>query len=287
MTTDQQSPSIAVQSTQQQQTILTQQVQVPGNNDVKTSALMSTEYMVKTSQEGLKMTINKTNNKSTLKKSKSSSTLSSDSTVSLNSAPKRSHTGLKVGVSSGPSSKKNGHINHMFNSSTSSLNSCSSSSGVSSTKTSFHKSNSSGNLLGKLSSNSSKHSDSNSLSPKKMPNSKLDHHVDMLKILQYASPTMAANMEGFMKGLNSKFQIPKLSQRAASSNSNENSSSSTASAITTSDCNNSSNSLSNISPSTTQQSVSLHILKSPMVPTTNTAQMEDTTPLLSTTLNAK
>jgi len=38
-------------------------------------------------------------------------------------------------------------------------------------------------------------------------------------ILQYASPSMAASMEGFIKGLHNKFQIPKLSQRTSSNNS--------------------------------------------------------------------
>jgi len=36
----------------------------------------------------------------------------------------------------------------------------------------------------------------------------------MMTILQYASPSMAASMEGFIKGLHNKFQIPKLSQRS-------------------------------------------------------------------------
>ncbi|EDW72682.2 uncharacterized protein Dwil_GK17134 [Drosophila willistoni] len=47
------------------------------------------------------------------------------------------------------------------------------------------------------------------------PPPRFDHHTDMMTILQYASPTMAASMEGFIKGLHNKFQIPKLSQRAS------------------------------------------------------------------------
>ncbi|XP_062135383.1 mediator of RNA polymerase II transcription subunit 1 isoform X1 [Drosophila sulfurigaster albostrigata] len=47
------------------------------------------------------------------------------------------------------------------------------------------------------------------------PPPRFDHHTDMMTILQYASPSMTASMEGFIKGLHNKFQIPKLSQRTA------------------------------------------------------------------------
>jgi len=50
------------------------------------------------------------------------------------------------------------------------------------------------------------------------PPPRFDHHTDMMTILQYASPTMAASMEGFIKGLHNKFQIPKLSQRGSGGN---------------------------------------------------------------------
>lgn len=50
------------------------------------------------------------------------------------------------------------------------------------------------------------------------PPPRFDHHTDMMTILQYASPTMAASMEGFIKGLHNKFQIPKLSQRPSGNN---------------------------------------------------------------------
>ncbi|XP_011188865.2 mediator of RNA polymerase II transcription subunit 1 isoform X2 [Zeugodacus cucurbitae] len=224
-----------------------------GGRAESTQQFNSTEYMVKPSQEGLKLTINKTsgggkssssnNNGSGTSTSSSSnantSTGKSMKSSSSTSSSKRQHTGLKPGVSSGPASKK--------------LSSAKSPSKKSSTsKHPFQKSNSSGSLstkstnpagggltksystnsFGDLSAGgapsrkSSKKSSSSSSSTSSAslhanatatsaPATRLDHQADMLKILQYASPVMAANMEGFMKGFNSKFQIPKLSQRNA------------------------------------------------------------------------
>ncbi|TMW50726.1 hypothetical protein DOY81_004205 [Sarcophaga bullata] len=226
------------------------------------SSSSSSEYMVKSSQEGLKLTINKTSHKSSSSKTssslgnKSSQGSSFSSGSSSSSYNKKLHTGLKPGVNSGPASKKS-------TSSLPSTSSKSSSSSSSSTKHLFQKSNSSGSLSTKLGSSnsstnstgyglskshstnsfsdmrrsSSKRSHSASTSPAlstshnysssastSQPATRLDHHADMMKILQYASPIMAASMEGFMKGLNSKFQIPKLSQRNNNPNSNTNTS---------------------------------------------------------------
>uniref|UniRef100_A0A1A9W550 Mediator of RNA polymerase II transcription subunit 1 n=1 Tax=Glossina brevipalpis TaxID=37001 RepID=A0A1A9W550_9MUSC len=160
----------------------------------------SSEYMVKSqSQEGLKLTINKTKAIST----------------------------KKFSINNDPACKK-------FSASEKSWS-------PSQSRHTFQKSNSSGNLAGKLnksrslennieylsndnlrkcikkspasaSSTTSTHMPSLSASPSQSA-LRIDYHADMMKILQYASPTMAASMEGFMKSLNTKFQIPKLSQR--------------------------------------------------------------------------
>ncbi|XP_037822612.1 mediator of RNA polymerase II transcription subunit 1-like [Lucilia sericata] len=251
------------------------------------SSSSSSEYMVKSSQEGLKLTINKTSHKSSSKTSSSSSTKSSHAATqgsgnsSSSSASgstslynKKLHTGLKPGVNSGPASKKSTSSSSTSSSMSSKPSSSSASSSSSSSKHIFQKSNSSGSLSTKLGSSnssmntsstgyglskshstnsfsdmrrSSKKSHSASTSPAlpsshnssstSQPATRLDHHADMMKILQYASPIMAASMEGFMKGLNSKFQIPKLSQRnnnpnANSSTSNINSSPSSTSTST-------------------------------------------------------
>ncbi|XP_017036570.1 mediator of RNA polymerase II transcription subunit 1 isoform X2 [Drosophila kikkawai] len=243
-----------------------------------TLAGVSTEYMVKpSSQEGLKLTINKTGS------SKSSSSSSGSSSISSSSAggqgksksssgavagssgssgsTKKQHTGLKPGVNSGPASKK----------ATAAATAASSSS---SSKHLFQKANSSGNLSTKLSGSSAgggvpltKSNSTNSFqehnAPRRRPSMgglatvsggggnsqrkssstvvgiggssgavspaahggstsqpppRFDHHTDMMTILQYASPTMAASMEGFIKGLHNKFQIPKLSQRGSGTN---------------------------------------------------------------------
>ncbi|XP_023303412.2 mediator of RNA polymerase II transcription subunit 1 [Lucilia cuprina] len=239
------------------------------------SSSSSSEYMVKSSQEGLKLTINKTSHKSSSKSSSSSSSstksshaaiqgsgnsYSSSASGSTSLYNKKLHTGLKPGVNSGPASKKSTSSSSTSSSTSSkpsSSSASSSSSSSSSSKHIFQKSNSSGSLSTKLGSSnssmntsstgyglskshstnsfsdmrrSSKKSHSASTSPAlpsshnssstSQPATRLDHHADMMKILQYASPIMAASMEGFMKGLNSKFQIPKLSQRNNNPNAN-------------------------------------------------------------------
>ncbi|KAL7731411.1 hypothetical protein ACLKA6_010570 [Drosophila palustris] len=233
---------------------------------------LSTEYMVKpSSQEGLKLTINKTGGSSSSKREGKGGASGSSS-----SGSKKQHTGLKPGVNSGPASKK------AHSSGTGGGGSTSSSS---SSKHLLQKANSSGNLSSKLSGSSSsggglpltKSNSTNSFqehsAPRRRPSMsslgsssgsgsggasgsggqrktplsgpgsgsgsgvgggvspaaasgsmsqpppRFDHHTDMMTILQYASPSMAASMEGFIKGLHNKFQIPKLSQRTSSGNS--------------------------------------------------------------------
>ncbi|EDW44396.1 mediator of RNA polymerase II transcription subunit 1 isoform X1 [Drosophila sechellia] len=246
-----------------------------GSNDSAGSsnpAGASTEYMVKpSSQEGLKLTINKTgsskssgsgsSSSSGLQAKAKSSSIGATSFAGSTGSTKKQHTGLKPGVNSGPASKK--------------ATAAVSSATASSSKHFFQKANSSGNLSSKLSgsgagggipltkSNSTnsfqEHNaprrrpsmgalasgssaggsgqrklgstsaggsgSSGSVSPAlsgsmSQPPPRFDHHTDMMTILQYASPTMAASMEGFIKGLHNKFQIPKLSQRGSGCNTN-------------------------------------------------------------------
>ncbi|XP_016959432.3 mediator of RNA polymerase II transcription subunit 1 isoform X1 [Drosophila biarmipes] len=230
----------------------------------------STEYMVRpSSQEGLKLTINKTGSSKNCGSGSSSSSASQAKAKSSGSgttsfaassgSTKKQHTGLKPGVNSGPASKK--------------ATAAASVSGTSSNKHLFQKANSSGNLSSKLSGSGAgggvpltKSNSTNSFqehnAPRRRPSMgalasgssgsgsaqrkssststgvsgssggvspalsgsmsqpppRFDHHTDMMTILQYASPTMAASMEGFIKGLHNKFQIPKLSQRGSGGN---------------------------------------------------------------------
>lgn len=86
-------------------TSLPQSVPKPGDKN-------SSEYMVKPSSDGIKLTINKTRTKdsSSSGSSKSSSSSSSSSTktssTSGGTGSPKTHTGLKPGVNSGPASKK-------------------------------------------------------------------------------------------------------------------------------------------------------------------------------------
>ncbi|KAH8368488.1 hypothetical protein KR084_012303, partial [Drosophila pseudotakahashii] len=235
-----------------------------------TPAGVSTEYMVKpSSQEGLKLTINKTGSSKSSGSGSSSLTTSQAKAKSSSSgatsfsgssgSTKKQHTGLKPGVNSGPASKK--------------ATVAASVAGTSSSKHLFQKANSSGNLSSKLSGSGAgggvpltKSNSTNSFqehnAPRRRPSMgalasgssgggsaqrksgstsagvsgssgavspalsgsmsqpppRFDHHTDMMTILQYASPTMAASMEGFIKGLHNKFQIPKLSQRGSGGN---------------------------------------------------------------------
>ncbi|XP_061390181.1 mediator of RNA polymerase II transcription subunit 1, partial [Musca vetustissima] len=284
------------------------------------------EYMVKTSQEGLKMTINKTSSSiskvssstcSTATSSSSGNSSSSKSSLKSSqrtSSSKKAHTGLKPGVSSGPASKKS-------SSSSGATSSRSSLSTSSSTKHTFQKSNSSGSLSTKSSSglssssssgfglskshstnsfgdysrksSSSKKSHSASTSPAlptpytssshSQPASLLDHQADMLKILHYASPTMAANMEGFMKGLNSKFQIPKLSQRNATATTTTSPAAATTPAA---DANQHPTAINDKKSNATQSSVSVHILKSTATSTTSSASSSSCSSATSATLSS-
>ncbi|XP_039963319.1 mediator of RNA polymerase II transcription subunit 1 isoform X1 [Bactrocera tryoni] len=223
-----------------------------GGRAEPTQQFNSTEYMVKPSQEGLKLTINKTcgAGKSSISNNNANSNSSANTATATNTittagkglktgsgSTKKQHTGLKPGVSSGPASKKlasakspskKGSISkHPFQKSNSSGSLSTKSTNPTGGLTKSYSTNSFGDLAAsgatarkstKKSASSSSTSTANAnanATATSAPATRLDHQADMLKILQYASPAMAANMEGFMKGFNSKFQIPKLSQRAA------------------------------------------------------------------------
>ncbi|XP_059608621.1 mediator of RNA polymerase II transcription subunit 1 [Phlebotomus argentipes] len=193
----------------------------------------SSSYMVKPSLDGMKITINKTRNKeSSPKTSDSKLGLSASSGGGSGSNSPKTHTGLKPGVNSGPASKKS-----QQNSSATSK-----SSGASdSSRPTFQKSNSSGSLSSsskgggngggftKTSSGSdlSKASSVNhgSEAGKRAEKSKApsrntfesvflqaNREADAVKKLAFGGTTI----EGFMKALDKKFQIPKLSARSAS-----------------------------------------------------------------------
>lgn len=195
----------------------------------------NSEYMVKPSSDGIKITINKTRTKD----SKSSSTKSSTSGTG---SPK-THTGLKPGVNSGPASKKPQQLGK--SSSTSNLtNSTSSnyggnfksvssnkSSGTSSSSTNI-KSGSSGNIVKnskvgttpdlnrtkdrpKPNKSSEKSIFSNREGRKGSPTQSRDEtdgfKLNLSKMDPYAAPLM---VEGF-KQFDKKFHIPKLSARSS------------------------------------------------------------------------
>ncbi|XP_055703835.1 mediator of RNA polymerase II transcription subunit 1 [Phlebotomus papatasi] len=201
----------------------------------------SSSYMVKPSLDGMKITINKTRNKESSPKTTESTgklNLGSGSGGGSGSNSPKTHTGLKPGVNSGPASKKS-----QQNSSNLSGTSKSSSSSDSN-RSSFQKSNSSGSLSGsssKVSGNGSggftKTSSGSDLSKvsstvnhgssekqrtekSKAPQKntfesvflQANREADAMKKLGFGGSTM----EGFMKALDKKFQIPKLSARSAS-----------------------------------------------------------------------
>ncbi|GLV34478.1 Mediator complex subunit 1 [Carabus blaptoides fortunei] len=101
------------------------------NTSSKVGENKNSEYMVKPSSDGIKITINKTRTKeSTSSKSSSSSSNvnKSQSTSSAGTGSPKTHTGLKPGVNSGPASKKPQQINQKSSSSSVSNTSGSSSS---------------------------------------------------------------------------------------------------------------------------------------------------------------
>lgn len=192
----------------------------------------NSEYMVKPSSDGMKITINKTRMKES---SKSSSTVKSQSSAGTGSP--KTHTGLKPGVNSGPASKKPQQLNQKsVNSSYSNVKSTSktvsksSSSSMGVTKSvklsGSPKTSNPSDLRSKdrprLSKSSSDKSIFGSKERGRSPTSSRDETDSerAFKMLSqhtkmdqgYPSPLL---MEGMisMKSLDTNFQIPKLSAR--------------------------------------------------------------------------
>ncbi|GLH15871.1 Mediator of RNA polymerase II transcription subunit 1 [Gryllus bimaculatus] len=217
----------------------------PGNKTPGETNKNPGEYMVKPSSDGMKLTINKTRTKD----SKSGSIVKT--TASGSGSPK-THTGLKPGVNSGPASKKPHQMMQQKTSGSSSTMSSSgssskTSSGNQSSKVSVTKSSSSpvGGMLSKSVSKSSgspkmtSSTDSSRRDNKPRPpksSSDRDKSVfpgpkssdvrksspvglrednETFKMLNKLEPTLPPQLmvEGLMKSLDTKFQIPKLSAR--------------------------------------------------------------------------
>lgn len=234
-----------------------------------TSSSKNSEYMVKPSLDGMKITINKTRTKDSSVSSSSNKSNSSSSGLStkLNSNFNlSSKTGLKPGVNSGPASKKPQHSGSSSKSPNKPLLQKSSSFGQltpakssSNVFTSSSKSNSpKGTYDNSSSSNSSSSSSSSSTKREKTISSKLpkvsssgggnsggnssstasssnDRHFrtdpsDVMKFLGFPSTPQAR--EGFKKSLDTKFQIPKLSRTSQDDNKKEITKSSTSTSST-------------------------------------------------------
>lgn len=202
----------------------------------------NSEYMVKPSSDGIKLTINKTRTKDSSSPSHSTSSSSSRHSPGSNSGSNSPKTGLKPGVNSGPASKK------PQNQSSLAQNNNKIATGTNATvaKPSFQRSSSSGNLNSSKSSSSSSAAkgsgsssqDSFSKKDKTRPHSKgittvdpfpfmfvwlniklffpgtADRQnvrpdpMDVMKILNFGSVTP---IDGISKPFDTKFQIPKLS----------------------------------------------------------------------------
>lgn len=204
-----------------------------GKSTSKTSGeTKNSEYMVKPSSDGMKLTINKTRMKDSSK---------SSTKVSGTGSPK-THTGLKPGVNSGPASKKPQQVAQKSASSLS--NSVVKSSNKSGSVPKSGSSSSTGSVLNKSSSKSTGSPKMNSNSSdfskgkdrlktksseksiftsregrKSSPTQNRDeseneraYKLSLSKIDPYSSSVM---MEGLMKQLDKNFQIPKLSARTS------------------------------------------------------------------------
>ncbi|XP_063707931.1 mediator of RNA polymerase II transcription subunit 1-like isoform X1 [Culicoides brevitarsis] len=181
----------------------------------------SSEYMVKHSSDGMKITINKTKSKD-----KSSSGLTKSASFTSGSSSPKIHTGLKPGVNSGPASKKpsissssksssgmSGIQKLPFQKSSSSGNLSSTSSSSSSGKVYSPSKSSSGSSKDKSSSKSKSSSSSGGISGSSSDKYRPDA-TDIMKMLGFSTSGQAEN---FMKS--SKFQIPKISARASGTSS--------------------------------------------------------------------
>ncbi|XP_050298124.1 mediator of RNA polymerase II transcription subunit 1 isoform X2 [Anthonomus grandis grandis] len=223
--------------------------------------IKNSEYMVKTSSDGLKLTINKPRTK----ESKSSSSTGSSNVQSLSKTPSTSltgspkvHTGLKPGVNSGPASKKPQQQIQKSSSSSSIPNSSSTTYNASGSLKPTSKqpsSSSSSKMLSSLpksiskpttspkTSSSSSATDLSSKSKDRLKPSKSSSDKSIFSSLKdrgKGSPTQndsdsvyklqskvdpytsALMMEGMMKTLDKNFQIPKLSDKKKNETNNVN-----------------------------------------------------------------
>lgn len=171
------------------------------------------EYMVKPSSDGIKITINKTRSKDASKSGLKSSS-SGSSSSSGNGSPK-THTGLKPGVNSGPASKKpqttlpvkQGSGKSSSKLITGSKSTSASLKSIKSSRDSKVRSLKPGEKSTSIFSSSK--SDSKKSSPSAL------REDGEYKLLNASSAmTQQLVVEGFMKQLDTKFQIPKLSQRS-------------------------------------------------------------------------
>lgn len=219
---------------------------IESKSSAKIGETKNSEYMVKPSSDGMKITINKTRSKDSSSMKSSSST--GVSKTSATGSPKI-HTGLKPGVNSGPASKKpqqlqksssSGISNSTSTGYSGSLKTSSSSNKIPSSSASKISSGSAGS--GNLSKSTSKlsgspktsssatdlsrtkdrlkpsksSSDKSLYSRKSSPTPARDdsdiYKLSQSKIDPFGSSLM---MEGMMKQLDKNFQIPKLSARVS------------------------------------------------------------------------
>lgn len=213
----------------------------------------NSEYMVKPSSDGIKITINKTRTKES-SKSSSSSNMSKVSAGGGTGSPK-THTGLKPGVNSGPASKKPQQLNQKSSISNAgstysggSMKSGSSSGKISSSSSVGKTSSGSGSLvsksvskltgspktatasdlsrkdgrprLNKSSSDKSIFSSSKNDARRSSPTAARDETDSERAFKLLSQPTnqvypTALMMEGMIKTLDTNFQIPKLSARTS------------------------------------------------------------------------
>lgn len=184
----------------------------------------NSEYMVKPSSDGMKITINKTRTKDSMKSSGSM-------LKSSGSGSPKTHTGLKPGVTSGPASKKPLNLNQKISANSSLFKTSKTSVKTSSSlmnlnKTSSSSSSSSSSRLGSPKLNSSNTNATDLTRKQKLNKSSSEKSIFTMKESRKSSPTPNKDesdyklyssplmMEGLMKQqFDKNFQIPKLSAR--------------------------------------------------------------------------
>ncbi|CAG9773948.1 unnamed protein product [Ceutorhynchus assimilis] len=214
---------------------------VPSSKDGKsktTTDPKNSEYMVKTSSDGMKLTINKPRTKENKSSSSSNAQPSNSPSKPPQTLPKV-HTGLKPGVNSGPASKKPQQLQKTnLPNSTITYNPSIKSKSPTKVPGSYPKSISKPTTSPKttsatdLSRNKDRPKPSKSSSEKSIfaslkdrsKGSPTQNDSDLYKIPPKVDPyTSALMMEGMMKTLDKNFQIPKLSDKKKNELNNVNS----------------------------------------------------------------